>query len=431
MSLFAAFLIGICQDPRPAAELVSENCDIFITIPDSPGVRRKLRKEPYKQLMADLTAALQWEIDPSRLLGLLGGEFALAIPDVQKDTLILIVDTGVKNNTYSTFVTRLMPDPWVRKEEDWPEGKVVTLTGPTTWYTNSSGRYFYVSTSAEALKALMAGKSPEKPLSQNAGYKTARERLKSADVVVHCQWERVRKKFEGLFSGIPAVWSAGGVTFTHEAIDIRLFADGNELIGLFGNAKMPRPEVGVDSDAVTIVHPVLERWKPILQDKGEVLEKAVPPLILTDRYEGGDWRPLLEFASGDAESAVKKFKIESFQAKASDGRVLIGTPESLAPRAKGDPIWTSEGFKTIECYLPAESCLMDYRTPRAIEYVLQRPAQWASEAKARGETVHYLRTAEVMFQVAPLTKHLAATLSVLETTPEGLSGRIVLRLKGR
>lgn len=436
MSLIAAFLMGFCQDSnevRAAAEMISEDCDVFISIPDSPGVRRKLRKEPYKSLMADLTAAIQWEIDPSRYLGLLGGEFAFAIPDVRRETLIVIIDTGVKNNSYSGVVTRLLPDPWVRKEEDWPEGKVVTLTGPATWYANSTGRYFYLSTSAEALKALILGKKPAKPLAENALYRAARERLKAADLVVYCPWEQVRKKIDGLPSGIPAAWSVGGVTFAPEAIDVRVFAEGSELAGLFSNTKdWARPEsIGSDLDAVTIAYPVLDRWKPILGDKGAVLEQGAPPLVLSDRYDNGAWRPVLQFASRDAAKAVERFKIESFRATASEDRVFIGTAESLEPRPKAEPIWNSEGFKQLESYIPAEACVIDYRTPRAIEFVLTRPAQWASEARSRGEKVNYERTAEVMAQIAPLTRHLIGSLAVLQTTPEGLSGRLVLRLKGR
>jgi hypothetical protein len=185
--------------------------------------------------------------------------------------------------------------------------------------------------------------------------------------------------------------------------------------------------VGCDCDAVTVAYPVLERWKSIFQERGEVLDGGSPPLILTDRYENGDWRPLLQFASKDPGKAAEKFKQEPFQAKAVDGKVVIGTPESLQPRAKAEPFT----FKELANYVPAEACLIDYRTPKAIEYILQRPAQWASEAKARGETVNYQRTAEVMAQIAPLTRHLAGTLGVLESTSEGLSGRLVLRLKGR
>lgn len=457
VSLFAAILLGWAQDAadvntvRPAADLVPDDVDVFIRLPDAPGLRRKLRQEPYKTLMADVAAALQSPIDPSRILGLLGGEIAVIIPDVKKEAVLILVDTGVKNNMYAGLLTRLLPDPWVRKEEEWKEGTVVALSGPATWYVRSVGRYCVMSTQADALKALlhaMGGEAVEKPLSASADYKAAAERLGACDVAAYAPWGRIRKKIdqrsiEGrLAAAIPALWSAAGVTFAPESIEIKAVLFGKELAGLFANAKeMDRPGfVPAGSDAVTIGYPVLDRWGLMLgaDPVKEFLDGCQGPLVLFDRYDdpkkGDSWQPLALLSCKDPDrqrELALKLKPETLELAVIGSRAALGTGRAVRAFVEGaqvEPIWQTERFKSIEA---APGCLFDFRTPRALEYLMLLPRQKAAEAKGRGESASYEKTADTLFALAPLTGHLSGSVAIMDARADGLSARIVLRLNPR
>ncbi len=382
----AAFLcLVLAQDVnevRPAAQFLPEACDLYVGIPDSPAVRRKLRKEPYRAILGDLTTAMNWPIDPSRILGLLGGELALA---VRKDATLIVVDTGVKDNSYATYVTALLEDPpWKRAEEKWDEGKVVVLTGPMTWYTHSVGRYFLLSTHADALRQMIARvrKPAEACLARNESFRKAVEGAKGSDVLFYGIWSAL-----GASINIPAEWAGAGLVFQADAIEVRMAASGKDLPGFFKQTDgMTCPDcVPADAHSVTVLYPVAERWTDVPGLDGG-------PLVLFDR--GAGMRAVIA-------GKTHKVKIEG-------GKWGLDPVEP----DKADPL------KPVDW--PRAGCGIDYRTAQGLSALLEEFAKQFEQAR------------DTLRATAGLTSnHVTASQTVLETTPEGLSGRCRIGLKGR
>jgi hypothetical protein len=179
-----------------------------------------------------------------------------------------------------------------------------------------------------------------------------------------------------------------GAVFNAESIDLRMSACGKDLACYFTNAALDRPAcIPAEANAVTIAYPVADRWRDV--PGLESLSRCELPLVLMD------------------------FEMVKCREKCSD------------------PIWDSEAFKAMQEYCPQKGCAFDFRTSKGVEALLLLPGQKAAEAKKEGQTVFYERSAQTLTALAPLSKHVVGALTCLETTADGLSGRIVIRLKSR
>jgi hypothetical protein len=481
---WAALLMLAAQDEadpnvaRPAAEMVPAEIDLFASIPDAPGLRRKLRRGPYRAAMEEVTRALEWPIDPSRILGLLGGELALAIPDLQSEGVLVIADTGIKNNSFASVMTRLMQDPWTRKEEAWKEGTVYVLSGPSTWYTHSLGRYFLLSTTEEGLRGLMERVRKPGERGALAGSEEFRRAVESAgtpDVRAYARWDRIRKNSfakSGSLAGrlaasIPGSWAAAGLEVGETELTLLAAAPGRELSAMFSSGPLEPPEEAPpDALGVTVVHAVLDKWwgaalsgmkmaelRPEevrralgLDPEEELIRRCRGPLVFFDRREI-EWEPILLFESADIEAHSRAVRtamrgvakhlgapcrdqeeltiLEPFAAGAVRQRIAFGLAPAVGRFVRGSEgsIRQTEGWKAASKGLPEKGCLMDYRTGAGLEEWMRLPARLGA---ARGAASEIGRTLE---KLAPVAKRFEWARAAVEHAEDGLKGSWVLRLK--